>query len=296
MADKHIQVGDKWIGDNEKVYLIGEIGINHNGDMQIVKKLIDSAFACDWDCVKFQKRVPEIAVPEKQKNVMRSTPWGEMTYLEYKKRVELDKTQYDYIDKYCAEKPIAWSCSPWDLPSLEFLSNYDLPFIKIASATLVNHELLREACQLSKPVILSTGMSTEREIEDAVEVLEKYGNGKYVLLHTNSSYPAEDSELNLLRMQTLREKFDCIVGYSGHEYDINPSVIASAVGAKVIERHITVNHNMWGTDQKSSLEVRGMDYLARRVHAIDRYLGKPDIQVTDSEQTARKKLRNIINE
>ncbi len=291
MANKKIESGSLHLGEQFPTYLIAEIGINHNGDMQIIKRLIDSAFACGWNCVKFQKRVPELAVPEKQKNVMRDTPWGRMTYLEYKKRIELTKEQFDYIDAYCKEKPITWSCSPWDIPSLEFLMQYDLPFIKIASATLTSQELLKEAACTLKPIILSTGMSTVEEIDAAVNILEKYGRGDYALLHTNSAYPAKDTELNLLRIQTLKERYDCITGYSGHEYDINPTVVAAALGAKIIERHITLDHSMWGTDQKSSLEMRGMDYLARRVRAIDIYLGSNEIEVTESERPFREKLR-----
>lgn len=293
MANAKIEHENIKLGEYYPTYLIAEIGINHNGDMQIIKRLIDSAFACGWNCVKFQKREPDLAVPEKHKNVMRDTPWGRMTYLEYKKRIELSKEQYNYIDAYCKEKPISWSCSPWDLPSLEFLAQYDLPFLKIASASLTSHELLMEAAKTLKPIILSTGMSTVEEIDAAVNILEKYGKGDYALLHTNSAYPAKDTELNLLRIQTLREKYNCIVGYSGHEYDINPTVIAAALGAKIIERHITIDHNMWGTDQKSSLEVRGMDYLARRVRAIDVYLGSDQIKVTESEIPVRDKLRVI---
>ena len=293
MSNKNIKFNDICLGEGFPTYLIGEIGINHNGDMQVIKRLIDSAFACGWNCVKFQKRVPDLAVPEKQKNVLRDTPWGRMTYLEYKKKIELTKEQFDYIDLYCKEKPITWSCSPWDLPSLEFLAQYKLPFLKIASATLTNKGLLKEAARTLKPIILSTGMSTVEEIDEAVNILEKYGNGDYALLHTNSVYPAKDEELNLRRIQTLKERYNCVVGYSGHEYDINPTVIAAALGAKIIERHITIDHNMWGTDQKSSLEVRGMDYLARRVRAIDIYLGSKKIEVTESEIPVRDKLRII---
>lgn len=293
MANASIEYNNLYLGDNYPTYLIGEIGINHNGDMKIIKRLIDSAFACGWDCVKFQKRTPNLAVPENQKNVMRDTPWGRMTYLEYKKKIELTKEQFDYIDAYCREKPIAWSCSPWDLPSLEFLFQYDLPWIKIASASLTDLELLKEAAKTFKPVLVSTGMSTVEEIDAAVNILEKYGKGDYALLHTNSAYPAKDTELNLLRIRTLKERYNCIVGYSGHEYDINPTVIAAALGAKIIERHITVDHEMWGTDQKSSLEVRGMDYLARRVRAIDVYLGNNQIKVTESELPVRDKLRVV---
>lgn len=291
MANLEIKLGNSVVSEKSSVYLIAEIGINHNADMQIVKRLIDSAFACAWDCVKFQKRVPELAVPEEQKSVMRDTPWGRMTYLEYKKRIELTKENYDYIDKYCKEKPIAWTASPWDMPSLEFLHQYNVPFIKIASATLTNTELLKRACEFKIPIVLSTGMSQIEEVDTAVETLEKYSNGDYILMHTNSAYPSVDKELNLNCIKTLKERYKCLVGYSGHEYDINPTVIAAMLGANVIERHVTVDHNMWGTDQKSSLEIRGMDYVARRIKAIDNYLGDGKISVTDSEIPVRKKLR-----
>lgn len=293
MANRKIQIGDRFIGENEPVFFIAEIGINHNADMQIVKRLIDGAFACNWDCVKFQKRVPELAVPEHQKGVMRSTPWGEMTYLDYKKRIEFGRNEYDYIDKYCREKPIMWSCSPWDLPSLEFLLEYNLPFIKIASALLTNLNLLTAACQTGKPIILSTGMSTLEEVDRAVEILEKYSGGNYALMHANSAYPAKLEELNLLAIRKLRERYGCIVGYSGHEYELEPSVVAATLGAKIIERHITIDHTMWGTDQKSSLEMRGMDYLLRRIRHLEICLGKEEIEVTSEEVPIREKLRTV---
>ncbi len=291
MANLEIKLGDTIVSEESPVYLIAEIGINHNGDMQIVKRLIDSAFACDWNCVKFQKRVPDLAVPEEQKAVMRDTPWGRMTYLDYKKKIELTKENYDYIAEYCKEKPISWTASPWDIPSLEFLHQYDIPFIKVASATLTNTELLIKACEYKIPIIISTGMSRIDEVDKAVDTLEKYSNGDYILMHTNSAYPSVDRELNLNCIKTLKERYHCLVGYSGHEYDINPTVIAATLGASVIERHITVDHNMWGTDQKSSLEIRGMDYVARRIKAIDGYLGDGMISVTESEIPVRKKLR-----
>lgn len=291
MANQTIKLGNTVVSNDTHAYLIAEIGINHNGDMQIVKRLIDSAFACNWDCVKFQKRVPELAVPEDQKSVMRDTPWGRMTYLDYKKHIELTKEDYDYIDRYCREKPISWTASPWDMPSLEFLHQYDVPFIKIASATLTNTELIKKACEFEIPIVLSTGMSMMDEVDKAVDTLEKYSNGDYILMHTNSAYPSPANELNLNCIKTLKERYNCLVGYSGHEYDINPTVIAAMVGANVIERHITVDHNMWGTDQKSSLEVRGMDYVSRRIRAIDTYLGDGVISVTELEKPIRKKLR-----
>tara|TARA_R110001583_G_scaffold18383_35_gene73179 strand:- start:4450 stop:5301 length:852 start_codon:yes stop_codon:yes gene_type:complete len=274
----------------EKPYFIGEIGINHNGSLQNTKKLIDAVSACNWDCAKFQKRDPDVCVPEHQKSKLRSTPWGEMTYIEYKHRVEFGKKQYDYINDYCAEKPIDWSASVWDLNSLDFLLQYNLPYIKIPSAMITNSKLLEESAKSGVPIIMSTGMSSLQEVDTAVELVNKHTDN-FVLMHTNSSYPTPRSELNLSLIPFLQERYECTVGYSGHEDDLEPTVIAAVLGAKVIERHITLSHEMWGTDQKSSLEVVGMDKLYKRIRDIDQILGTPDKQVTESEVNIRKKLR-----
>ena len=215
----------------EKPYLIAEVGINHNGDMQIAKRLISAAFGSQWDCVKFQKRVPEIATPEAQKNIMRDTPWGRMTYLEYKKKLEFGKPEYDYIDKYCKEKPIDWTASVWDVPSLEFIMQYDVPFLKIPSAKITEKELIAAVAKTGKPIILSTGMSTLEEIDEAVKILRDY-NANFLLLHCNSAYPSKKEDLNIRAMHTLKERYGCPVGYSGHEYDLEPSVYAAVLGAK----------------------------------------------------------------
>jgi N-acetylneuraminate synthase len=271
-------------------YLIAEIGINHNGDVQIAKRLIDAVFACGWDCVKFQKRTPALCVPEDQKGIMRDTPWGRMTYMDYRYRVEFEREQYDYIDRYCNEKPTAWTASAWDVPSVEFLNSYDVPFIKIPSAKLTDVELLLAACRTGKPVIQSTGMSTLEEIDAAVEILQKEAS-QFALLHTNSAYPAPIEELNVRVIQTLKDRYGCPVGYSGHEYDVEPTVYAVALGATIVERHITLSHDMWGTDQSSSLEVVGMDLLAKRVANVKAILGDGIKRVTESEIPARRKLR-----
>jgi N-acetylneuraminate synthase len=288
---KTIKIDGRMVGDQQPVYMIAEIGLNHNGDMQNAKKLIDAAFATNWDCVKFQKRTPDICVPEHQKNVMRDTPWGKMTYLEYRYKVEFEKEQYDYIDVYCREKPISWTASIWDLKSLEFLMSYDVPFIKIPSAKLTEHEYLINASKSGKPVILSTGMSTIEEIDAAVEVLAKYSKGDYVLMHTNSSYPAPPEELNLKVINFLQERYKCIIGYSGHEYDLEPTVIASSLGASIIERHVTLDHNMWGSDHFASLEVHAMDMLRKRIKNIGVFLGDGIKKLTTKELEVRKKLR-----
>jgi N-acetylneuraminate synthase len=286
-----LNINGRMVGDQQPLYLIAEIGLNHNGDLQIAKKLIDASFGTNWDCVKFQKRTPDICVPEHQKAVMRDTPWGRMTYLEYRYRVEFGKEQYDYIDKYCREKPIAWTASIWDLKSLEFLLQYDVPFIKIPSAKLTEHEFLVESAKSGKPVVLSTGMSTVEEIDAAVEVLEKHAKGNYVLMHTNSSYPAPHEELNLRVIHFLKARYKCIVGYSGHEYDLEPTVIAASLGASLIERHVTLDHNMWGSDHFASLEIHAMDMLRKRLINMNSVLGDGVKSLTEKELEIRKKLR-----
>jgi N-acetylneuraminate synthase len=272
-------------------YLIGEIGINHNGDMQIAKKLIDASFGIGWDCVKFQKRNPDVCVPEHQKSVMRDTPWGRMSYLDYKYKVEFDKKEYDYIDEYCSHKPIQWSASVWDIDSLRFLMNYkNLPYIKIPSAMLTDNLLIEESAKTQKQLIISTGMSTLEEVDNAVNLIMKHG-APPVILHSNSCYPAPLKDLNLRVIPFFIERYDCIIGYSGHEFSVEPTVAAVILGAKVIERHITIDHNLWGTDQKSSLSILAMDTLYRRVKEIEVYLGKSEKIVTEGEKIIRKKLR-----
>jgi len=273
-----------------KPYFIAEVGINHNGDLQIAKKLIDAAHACSWDCTKFQKRNPDICVPEKQKRVIRETPWGKMTYLEYKHKLEFGKEEYDYIDKYCREKPINWTASVWEIDSLNFIKQYDVPFIKIPSAKVTDLELVEEAARTKLPIILSTGMSTLEEIDRAVAILKKY-TSNFLLMHTNSSYPAKMEELNLNCIRTLKERYNCKVGYSGHEYGLEPTVFAVVLGAMVIERHITLDHTMWGTDQSSSVEPMGMDMLYKRIRNVKQILGDGIKRVTESELIVRKKLR-----
>jgi len=291
MANKKIIIGERLIGDNEPVFMIAEIGINHNGSIQIAKKLIDAAFACNWPRVKFQKRTPEICVPDHQKEVLRETPWGKITYLEYRYKVEFNEKEYSYIDRYCKEKPIYWAASIWDTPSLEFILKYDVPFIKIPSAKLTDRELLRETTSCAKPIILSTGMSTIEEVDEAVDILEKYSKGNYILMHTNSTYPTPDEEINLLAINFLRERYKCVIGYSGHEYDLEPTVVAVALGAKVIERHVTLSHSMWGSDHFASLEVHGMDMLYKRIRNIDIILGEGTKKITQKEMEVRKRLK-----
>jgi len=284
----------------DKLYFIAEIGINHNGDIQIAKKLIDASFGSSWECVKFQKRNPDVCVPEHQKGVMRDTPWGRMTYLEYKHRVEFGKKEYDFINEYCKQKPIDWTASVWDLDSVDFMSNYDVPFIKIPSAMLTNDELLEAAIATKKHIILRTGMSSLDEIDHAVQILKSgdvyyrekdYYHASFTLLHCNSTYPAPDNELNLRVIQTLKDRYYCPVGYSGHERDLEAPLLAIVLGARVIERHITLSHNMWGTDHKSSLEVHAMDMLKKRSEKVLPMMGSSEKIIMSSEKEIRKKLR-----
>jgi len=214
----------------KKVYIIAEIGINHNGCLKTAKRLIDIAAASGCDAVKFQKRNPDACVPKHQKNVVRDTPWGEMTYLEYKHKVEFGQEEYDVIDSYCKQQNIAWSASPWDLDSLKFLEQYDIPFIKIPSAMITNKKLIKAAGATGKKIIISTGMSTPKEIDWAVRELEVYCNYKDIaILHCNSTYPAPIDELNLSCIQTLKEKYDEMeIGYSGHEFRLGTSVATLA--------------------------------------------------------------------
>jgi N-acetylneuraminate synthase len=286
-----IKVGGRVIGNNEPVYLIAEISINHNGDLQIAKRLIDATWATGWDCAKFQKRTPDICVPDQQKNVIRQTPWGEMTYLEYKKRIEFQKKEYDYIDRYCNEKPLHWTASVWDMQSLEFLLNYEVPFIKIPSAKITDRTLVEESAKSGKPVFLSTGMSTLAEIDEAVNILEQHTSKNYVLFHCNSTYPAKLEELNMQMIKTLKERYGCLVGYSGHEEEIMPATLAPVYGACVVERHITLDHKMWGTDQAASLEIRGMSFLAARVHEVKLIAGDGIKTIYPGEEKMREKLR-----
>lgn len=270
-------------------YIIAEIGINHNGNLDVAKKLIDIAAVAGCDAVKFQKRNPDVCVPEHQKNVMRDTPWGTMTYLEYKYKVEFGKTEYDEIDSYCKEKGIAWSASPWDLDSLNFLNQYDIPFIKIPSAMLTNHELLKSARDTGKKIILSVGMSTEEEIDDVVEILK--GSKDFAILHCNSTYPAPIEELNLSAIKTLQEKYNCEVGYSGHEFRLGTTVAAVYLGASIIERHITLDRTMWGTDHMSSVEPQGLIKLVKGIRELEQAYGDGTIKITESQKPIRSKLR-----
>ena len=271
-----------------KTYVIAEIGINHNGSMEIAKRLINLAAISGCDAVKFQKRNPDVCVPEHQKQVIRNTPWGEMTYIDYKYRMEFGKKEYDEIDRYCREQKIAWSASPWDLDSLDFLMKYDLPWIKVPSAMITNQKLM-DACQKTgKKIIFSTGMSTYEEIDQAFKWLK---GSDTLMLHCNSSYPAPLEDLNLKCIQTLKERYKCEVGYSGHEFRLGTSVAAVYLGATCIERHITLDRTMWGSDHLSSVEPQGLIKMVKGIRELEIALGDGIKKVTDGELAPRRKLR-----
>ena len=287
-----VAVGNKTIGVGEPVYVIAEIGINHNGDIEIAKQLMDVAVETGCDAVKFQKRTPEICVPEEQKSIPRDTPWGTMTYFEYKKRIEFEQSEFEQIEAYAKKIGIDWFASPWDVPSVDFLESFDVPCQKIASACLTDSELLSAVNKTKTTTILSTGMSSIEEIDKAVSLLN---NVPLAIAQATSTYPAEASELNLRAIQTFAEKYKVPVGYSGHERGLQVTIAAVALGATFIERHITLDRSMWGTDHSASLEPEGLKKLVRDIRIIELALGDGKKKVYDSEIPIRAKLRRVLS-
>ena len=246
--------------NRKKIFLVGEVGINHNGDVKIAKKIISNAKAAGFDAVKFQKRNLDVCIPKKKKDSLKETPWGIMSYLNYKKRIELGFRQYKEIDSFCKRINIDWFVSCWDIDSVKFIKKFNVKYHKVASAMITNLVLLTEIAKQKKLTYISTGMSTYKDINRAVKIFKKHGC-KFILMHSVSIYPCPDKYLNLKMIQSLKNKYNCKVGYSGHESSVTPSVIAAAMGAEVIERHITLRRTMWGTDQSASLELNGMKIL-----------------------------------
>jgi sialic acid synthase SpsE len=287
-----VSVGKKAIGAGEPVYIIAEIGINHNGDIEIAKQLMDVAVETGCDAAKFQKRTPEICVPEEQKSIPRETPWGSMTYFEYKKRIEFEQKEFEQIDAYAKKIGIDWFASPWDVPSVDFLEGFNVPCQKIASACLTDSELLTAVNKTKTTTILSTGMSSIDEIDKAVSLLN---NVPLAIAQATSTYPAEASELNLRAIQTFAEKYKVPVGYSGHERGLQVTIAAVALGATFIERHITLDRSMWGTDHSASLEPEGLKKLVRDIRIIELALGDGKKKVYDSEIPIRTKLRRVLS-
>jgi sialic acid synthase SpsE len=287
-----VSVGKKAIGAGEPVYIIAEIGINHNGDIEIAKQLMDVAVETGCDAVKFQKRTPEICVPEEQKSIPRETPWGSMTYFEYKKRIEFEQKEFEQIDAYAKKIGIDWFASPWDVPSVDFLEGFNVPCQKIASACLTDSELLTAINKTRTTTILSTGMSSMQEIDKAVSLLNDV---PLAIAQATSTYPAEASELNLRAIQTFAEKYKVPVGYSGHERGLQVTIAAVALGATFIERHITLDRSMWGTDHSASLEPEGLKKLVRDIRIVELALGDGKKKVYESEIPIRAKLRRVLS-
>lgn len=287
-----VKIGNNNVGKSYPVYFIGEIGINHNGELDIAKKLIDVAALAGCDAVKFQKRTPELCVPPEQRNLMRDTPWGIMSYMDYRYRVEFGKKEYTEIDRYCKEKGVTWFASCWDEPSVDFIEQFEPPCYKIASAALTNDSLIRYHVKKNRPIILSTGMSTMDEIRHAVSLLD---SDKMLIAHCTSSYPCKPEELNLQMIQTLFSKFYCPVGYSGHEVGLQTTYAAVVLGAAFVERHITLDRAMWGSDQAASIEPSGLMRLIRDIRIIEQAIGDGNKKVYESELGMIQRLRNNVN-
>ncbi len=291
--ERKVKVGNRLIGDGKPVFVVAEIGINHNGSVEITKKMIDAALFAGCDAVKFQKRTPEICVPHDQWHIERDTPWGRMTYIEYRHKMEFGYEEFQEIDRFCKSKRILWFASCWDEPSVEFMERFDPPLYKSSSASLTDHDLLLKMKETGKPMVISTGMSTMGEIVTAVEAI---GRDNLMIAHSTSTYPCKVEELNLRMILTLKEKFPGIpIGYSGHEVGLAPTWAAVGLGASFVERHITLDRAMWGSDQAASVEVYGMHRLVRNIRDIEKALGDGIKRVYPSEMKALEKLRRIKN-
>ncbi len=274
----------------KKPYLIAEIGINHNGSIKLAKKLIDLAKKYNFDAVKFQKRNPEISTPNIQKDQIRNTPWGTMTYLNYKKKIEFGINEFNEIDKYCRKIKIEWFCSPWDIDSVKFLRKFKLKKNKIASAMITNLNLLEAVAKEKKFTLISTGMSSMKDISNAIKIFKK-NKCKFALMHCVSTYPCPEEDLNLTMIKTLKNKFKCDVGYSGHESSVSPSIAAWVLGANYIERHITLDRSMYGTDQSASLSEQGMSQISNILSRMPKILGNGIKKITADEKKLSQKFK-----
>jgi N-acetylneuraminate synthase len=288
---KVVEIGGKPVGEGYPVYVIAEIGLNHNGEVKIAKQLIDAAALAGCDAVKFQKRTPELCVPAEQRNIERETPWGIMTYMDYRYRVEFGEKEFAEIDRYCKDKGIAWFASCWDEPSIDFIDRFNPPCYKVASASLTDDALLKHTAATGRPMIISTGMSTVEEIDAGVALLNP---NKLLIAHATSTYPCQPDELNLRMIGTLKAKYDCPIGYSGHEVGLQTTLAAVALGACFVERHITLDRAMWGSDQAASVELAGFHRLIRDIRVIEKSMGDGVKRVYESELPIRKKLRRAV--
>ncbi len=284
-----IKIGNTPVGDGAPCYIVGELGINHNGDLGIAKKLIAAAALAGANAVKFQKRTVDIVYTAEELSRPRENPFG-LTNGDLKRGLEFDLDSYRHIDNHCREQGIAWFASCWDEASVDFIEQFSPPAYKIASPCLTDDNLLRYHRRTGRPIILSTGMSTLEEVDHAVEVL---GSEDLILLHTTSAYPAKLTDLNLRMIPVLRERFGIPVGYSGHEVGLATSVAAAALGACMIERHITLGRAMWGSDQAASVEPQGLMKLVRDLRNVQLALGTGVKRVTEDEVPIMKKLRRV---
>ena len=287
---REIKIGNTLVGDGHPTYIIGEIGINHNGDVEIAKDLIRAAHDAGMNAVKFQKRTPEVCVPKEQQSQMRDTPWGYISYLDYRYKVEFGVEEYWEIDALCKELGIDWFVSVWDEASVDFMEQFNPVCYKTASASLTDLPLLKKLRATGRPMIVSTGMSTMDEIQYAVKEL---GQDNLAITHATSAYPCDPEELNIRMVETLRDMFDCPIGYSGHEVGLVPSSIAVALGACIVERHITLDRAMWGSDQAASVEPWGMEKLVKYIRVTEKSLGDGVKKVYESEKPSLRKLRRV---
>lgn len=286
-----ISIGSRTIGPGLPAYLIAEIGLNHNGDVEIAKRLVDVAADAGVDAVKLQKRTPELSTPEHMKTVRRETPWGEMSYLDYRRRIELDREQYIAIGDHAVLRGLDFFASPWDVPAVAFLDELEVCAMKVASACVTDLALLDAIAATGRPVILSTGMSTLEQIDRAVAAL---AGSPLVLLHATSTYPMPPEEANLRMIPALAARYPGVpIGYSGHERGLQISLAAVALGAVVIERHITLDRTMWGSDHAASLEPQGLSHLVRDVRVIEQALGDGVKRVQPGELAPMAKLRRV---
>jgi len=283
-----VKIGNCLVGEGEPVFIIAEIGINHNGSVDVAKKLIDVALVAGCDAVKFQKRTPEICVPLAQRNTMRETPWGIITYMEYREKLEFGYKEYKEIDDYCRQKGILWFASCWDVPSVEFIEQFKPCCYKVASASLTDEGIVNAMRATGRPVMISTGMSTAEEVDHAVSL---FPPEQLLIMQSTSTYPCAAEEINLRVMDSYRKRYPCPIGYSGHESGLQISLAAAALGANMIERHITLDRAMWGSDHGASLEPQGLMKLVRDIRIIEKALGDGIKRVYESEMSKRKMLR-----
>jgi N-acetylneuraminate synthase len=287
---REVRIGDRMVGDGHPTYVVSEVGINHNGDIENARSLIAAARHAGVDAVKFQKRTPELCVPPEQRSQMRDTPWGYISYLDYRYKVEFGVEEYHQIDAQCREHGITWFASVWDEPSVEFLEQFDPVCYKVPSASLTDHSLLRCLRKTGRPLILSTGMSTMDQIRESAALLDM---DNLIITHATSTYPCEPDELNLRMIQTLRSVFPCPIGYSGHEVGLIPSVVAVSMGACMVERHITLDRAMWGSDQAASVEPGGFERLVKYIRVTEESLGDGVKKVYASEMPSLRRLRRV---